>query len=138
AEFWHAMTGELRAELDRLVADFNRSQPEDRIVATPKGSYTETVTSSIFAVRTQSQPAIVQVSEVATATMMAAQGAVYPVFELMRDQGVAFDRDAFLPVISGYYSDMAGEFLFFPLNCPTTVLSSKKKLVRTAGRDGRR
>ncbi|HWN49616.1 MAG TPA: hypothetical protein VNO18_07280, partial [Xanthobacteraceae bacterium] len=89
AEFWHAMTGELRDALDRLVADFNRSQPDDRIVATAKGSYTETVTSAIFAVRTHSQPAIVQVNEVATATMMAARGAVYPVFELMRHQGIA-------------------------------------------------
>jgi len=51
-DFWHAMTGELRRELERLVADFNRSQPDARIVATAKGSYTETVTAAIFAVRT--------------------------------------------------------------------------------------
>src|SRR5260370_3666219 len=78
-EFWHAMTGELRRELERLVADFNRSQPDARIVVTAKGSYAETVTSAIFAVRTHSQPAIVQVNEVATATMMSARGAIYPV-----------------------------------------------------------
>src|SRR5258708_1717277 len=52
-EFWHAMSGELGRELDRLVADFNRSQPDYRIVATNKGSYTETVTAAIFAVRTR-------------------------------------------------------------------------------------
>jgi len=135
AEFWHAMTGELRSELDRLVADFNRSQPDDRIVATAKGSYTETVTSSIFAVRTHSQPAIVQVNEVATATMMAARGAVYPVFELMRDQGIGFDRDAFLPVISGYYADTAGNLLSFPFNASTPILYYNKNLFRAAGLD---
>jgi sn-glycerol 3-phosphate transport system substrate-binding protein len=138
AEFWHAMTGELRGELDRLVADFNRSQPDDRIVATAKGSYTETVTSAIFAVRTHSQPAIVQVNEVATATMMAAQGAVYPVFELMRDQGVAFDRDAFLPVISGYYADMASNLLSFPFNASTPILYYNKNLFRAAGLDDKK
>jgi sn-glycerol 3-phosphate transport system substrate-binding protein len=135
AEFWHAMTGELRSELDRLVADFNQSQPDNRIIATAKGSYTETVTSSIFAVRTHSQPAIVQVNEVATATMMAARGAVYPVFELMRDQGIGFDRDAFLPVISGYYADTAGNLLSFPFNASTPILYYNKNLFRAAGLD---
>jgi len=132
-DFWHAQTGELRRELDRLVADFNRSQPDDRIVATAKGSYTETVTSAIFAVRTHSQPAIVQVNEVATATMMAARGAVYPVFELMRNQGMEFDRDAFLPAISGYYSDLAGNLLSFPFNASTPILYYNKDLFRAAG-----
>ena len=132
-EFWHAMTGELGRELDRLVADFNRSQSDDRIVATRKGSYTETVTSAIFAVRTHTQPAIVQVNEVATATMMAARGAVYPVFELMRHEEIGFDHDAFLPAISGYYSDMAGNLLSFPFNASTPILYYNKDLFRTAG-----
>lgn len=135
AEFWHAMTGELRSQLDKLVADFNRSQPGDRIVAIRKGSYTETVTSAIFAVRTHTQPAVVQVNEVATATMMAARGAVYPVFELMRDQGIAFDPGAFLPAISGYYSDMAGNLLSFPFNASTPILYYNKDLFRAAGLD---
>jgi sn-glycerol 3-phosphate transport system substrate-binding protein len=134
-EFWHAMTGELRRELERSVADFNGSQSDARIVATAKGSYTETVTSAIFAVRTHSQPAIVQVSEVATATMMAARGAIYPVFELMRNKGMGFDRDAFLPAISGYYSDLAGNLLSFPFNSSTPILYYNKGLFRAAGLD---
>jgi sn-glycerol 3-phosphate transport system substrate-binding protein len=134
-EFWHAMTGELRRELDRQVADFNRSQPDDRIVAIAKGSYTETVTSAIFAMRTRSHPAIVQVAEVATATMMAARGAIYPVFELMRKEGIAFDHDAFLPAISGYYSDLAGNLLSFPFNSSTPILYYNKDLFRAAGLD---
>jgi sn-glycerol 3-phosphate transport system substrate-binding protein len=133
AEFWHAMTGELGSELDRLVADFNRSQSDDRIVAVRKGGYTETVTAAIFAVRTHAQPAIVQVNEVATATMMAARGAIYPVFELMRHEGIGFDRDAFLPAISGYYSDMAGNLLSFPFNASTPILYYNKDLFRDAG-----
>ncbi|HKD28764.1 MAG TPA: hypothetical protein VKC66_23025, partial [Xanthobacteraceae bacterium] len=72
-EFWHAMSGELGQHLERLVADFNRSQPDDRIVPVYRGNYTEVVSAAIFAVRTHTQPAIVQVPEVATATMMAAR-----------------------------------------------------------------
>jgi len=134
-EFWHAMSGQLGRELDRLVADFNRSQPDYTIAAVNKGSYTEAVTSAIFAVRTHTQPAIVQVNEVATATMMAARGAIYPAFELMRRQGIAFDRNAFLPAISGYYSDMAGNLLSFPFNASTPILYYNKNLFRAAGLD---
>jgi sn-glycerol 3-phosphate transport system substrate-binding protein len=134
-EFWHAMTGELRGQLERLVADFNRSQPDSRIVAVAKGGYTETIQQAIFAVRTQSQPAIVQVNEVATATMMAARGAIYPVFELMRKEGIAFDRDAFLPAISGYYSDLDGNLLSFPFNSSTPILYYNKDQFRAAGLD---
>src|SRR5262252_4239624 len=134
-EFWHAMSGELGRQLDRLVADFNGSQADDRIVAINKGSYAEVVTSSIFAVRTHTQPAIAQVNEIATATMMAARGAVYPVFELMHSQGMAFDRDAFLPAISGYYSDIAGNLLSFPFNSSTPILYYNRDLFRAAGLD---
>ena len=132
-EFWHAMPGELGQELDRLVTDFNRLQPDYRIVAINKGGYSDTVTSAIFAVRTHTQPAIVQVNEVATATMMAAKGAIYPVFELMRHQGIAFNRDDFLPVISSYYSDMTGNLLSFPFNASTPILYYNKDLFRAAG-----
>ena len=73
---WHAMSGELGKQLERLAGDFNASQSDYRIVPTYKGNYTETVTSAIFAFRSRSQPAIVQVNEVATATMTAAKGAI--------------------------------------------------------------
>src|SRR5690349_3094879 len=79
-QLWHAMPGELGRQLDALVARFNDSQGEYRVVPTFKGSYSETTTSAIFAVRTRVHPAIVQVNEIATATMMAAKGAIQPVF----------------------------------------------------------
>ena len=71
--WWHAMSGELGRQLEKLAADFNASQSDYRIVPSYKGNYTETVTAAIFAFRSRSQPAIVQVNEIATATMMAAQ-----------------------------------------------------------------
>ena len=71
--WWHAMSGQLGKQLEKLAADFNASQPDYRIVPAYKGSYTETVTAAIFAFRSRSQPAIVQVNEIATATMMAAK-----------------------------------------------------------------
>jgi sn-glycerol 3-phosphate transport system substrate-binding protein len=133
--WWHAMSGELGKQLEKLAADFNASQSDYRIVASYKGNYTETVTSAIFAFRSRSQPAIVQVNEIATATMMAAKGAIYPVFELMRDQSEPFSPDAYLPAVTGYYADVAGNMLSFPFNVSTPILYYNKDLFRAAGLD---
>src|SRR5262245_9808788 len=58
--WWHAMSGELGKQLEKLASDFNASQSDYRIIPTYKGNYTETVTAAIFAFRSRSQPAIVQ------------------------------------------------------------------------------
>jgi sn-glycerol 3-phosphate transport system substrate-binding protein len=133
--WWHAMSGELGKQLEKLAANFNASQSDFRIVPTYKGNYTETVTASIFAFRSRSQPAIVQVNEIATATMMAAKGAIYPVYELMRDQSEPFSPEAYLPAVAGYYSDVAGNMLSFPFNASTPILYYNKDLFRAAGLD---
>ena len=133
--WWHAMSGELGKQLERLAADFNASQSDYRIVPAYKGNYTETVTAAIFAFRSRSQPAIVQVNEIATATMMAARGAIYPVFELMRDQSEAFAPSAYLPAVAGYYADVDGNMLSFPFNASTPILYYNKDMFRSAGLD---
>jgi sn-glycerol 3-phosphate transport system substrate-binding protein len=133
--WWHAMSGELGKQVEKLAADFNASQSDYRIVPSYKGNYTETVMAAIFAFRSRSQPAIVQVNEIATATMMAAKGAIYPVYELMRDQQEAFSPSAYLPVVTGYYADVDGNLLSFPFNASTPILYYNKNLFRAAGLD---
>ena len=134
-QWWHAMSGELGRQLEKLATDFNATQAGYRIVPVYRGNYTETVTAAIFAFRSRGQPAIVQVNEIATATMMAAKGATYPVFELMRDEAEPFSPAAFLPAITGYYSDITGNMLSFPFNASTPILYYNKDLFRAAGLD---
>jgi sn-glycerol 3-phosphate transport system substrate-binding protein len=134
-QWWHAMSGELRPVVEQLAADFNAQQSEYRIVPDYKGQYTQTMTAALFAVRSRQHPAIVQVNEVATATMMAAKGSTYPVFELMREQGVSFDPAAYLPAVSGYYTDASGNMLSFPFNASTPILYYNKDQFRLAGLD---
>jgi len=136
-QWWHAMTGELGRQLEKLATDFNASQPDYRIIPIYKGSYSETVTAAIFGMRTRIHPAIVQVNEIATATMMAAKGAVYPVYQLMHDQGETFDPQAYLPAVAGYYTDMGGNMLSFPFNSSTPILYYNKTQFRGAGLDER-
>ncbi|ACF03761.1 extracellular solute-binding protein family 1 [Rhodopseudomonas palustris TIE-1] len=133
--WWHAMSGELGRQLEKLAADFNASQSDYRVVPTYKGNYTQTVTAAIFAFRSSSQPTIVQVNEIATATMMAAKGAVYPVYELMRDESEVFSPADYLPAVTGYYTDLSGNMLSFPFNASTPILYYNKTLFRRAGLD---
>jgi sn-glycerol 3-phosphate transport system substrate-binding protein len=133
--WWHAMSGELGRQLEKLATAFNDSQTDYRVVPVYKGNYTETVTAAIFAFRSRSQPAIVQVNEIATATMMAAKGAIYPVYELMRDAGEPFSPRAYLPAVAGYYTDLAGNMLSFPFNASTPILYFNRDMFRKAGLD---
>jgi sn-glycerol 3-phosphate transport system substrate-binding protein len=134
-QWWHAMPGELGRQLEKLAADFNATQSDYRIVPVFKGLYTETMTGALFALRTRQHPAIVQVAEVGTATMMAAKGAVYPVFELMRDERAPFEPAAYLPTVTGYYADVNGNLLSFPFNSSTPILYYNKDQFRLAGLD---
>nr|WP_315744247.1 MULTISPECIES: sn-glycerol-3-phosphate ABC transporter substrate-binding protein UgpB [unclassified Bradyrhizobium] len=131
--WWHAMSGQLGKQVEKLAAEFNASQTDYRIVPSYKGNYTETVTAAIFAFRSRSQPAIVQVNEIATATMTAAKGAIYPVFELMRDEQESFSSSAYLPAVTGYYADIDGNLLSFPFNASTPILYYNKDMFRRAG-----
>jgi len=134
-QWWHAMGGELGAKLEQIVADFNASQDQYEVVPTYKGSYPETMTAAIAAFRAGEQPDLVQVFEVGTGTMMAAQGAVYPVYQLMADMNEPFDPAGFLPAVVGYYTDTDGNMLSMPFNSSTPILYYNKDVFAKAGLD---
>ncbi|MBA48243.1 MAG: sn-glycerol-3-phosphate ABC transporter substrate-binding protein UgpB [Paracoccus sp.] len=134
-QWWHAMGGELGAKLEEIVQGFNDSQNEYKVVPSYKGTYPETMTAAIAAFRAKQQPTIVQVFEVGTGTMMAAQGAIVPVYQLMQDNDVQFDPNAFLPAVVGYYTDTDGNMLSMPFNSSTPILYYNKDVFEKAGLD---
>ena len=85
--WWFAHGGRLGEKVQEIVAGFNKSQDQYKVVATYKGSYPDTMTAGIAAFRSKSPPHILQVFEVGTATMMAAKGAIKPVYEVMANPG---------------------------------------------------
>ena len=133
--WWHAMGGELGQKLEEIVAGYNASQGDYVVKPVYKGTYTETMTAAIAAFRANQQPDIVQVFEVGTGTMMSAKGATYPVYELMADTGQAFDPDAFLPAVVGYYTDTDGNMLSMPFNSSTPILYYNRDVFAKAGLD---
>jgi sn-glycerol 3-phosphate transport system substrate-binding protein len=109
--WWHAMTGANNDVVVKLAEDFNASQKDYKVVVAYKGSYAEIMQAGIAAFRAGQAPHIMQVFEVGTGSMMSAKGAIKPVYELMKDAGEAFDPNAYLPAIAGYYSTTKGEML---------------------------
>ena len=132
-QWWHAMTGANNEVVNKLAQDFNASQREFRVVPTYKGSYPDTMNAGIAAFRAGNAPHILQVFEVGTATMMAARGAIKPVFRLMAEANEPFDPKAYLPAVAGYYSTSRGEMLSFPFNSSSSVMWYNKDAFRRAG-----
>lgn len=111
--FWHSMEGELGKEVDSLAQRFNAENPDYKIVPTYKGNYEQNLSAGIAAFRTGNAPAILQVYEVGTATMMASK-AIKPVYDVFKEAGIQFDESQFVPTVSGYYSDSKTGHLLLP------------------------
>ncbi|MGH8737546.1 MAG: sn-glycerol-3-phosphate ABC transporter substrate-binding protein UgpB [Burkholderiales bacterium] len=133
--WWHSMGGSLGEKVKQLADEFNASQTEYKVVPVYKGSYPVSMTAAIAAFRAGNPPDIVQVYEVGTATMMAAKGAIVPVYKLMRDSGVPFDPKAYLPAVAGYYTDTDGNMLSMPFNSSTPLFYVNKGAFKKAGLD---
>ncbi|MCX4165849.1 MULTISPECIES: sn-glycerol-3-phosphate ABC transporter substrate-binding protein UgpB [Paraburkholderia] len=135
-QFWHAMEAALGEHLNDIATAFNASQSDYKIVPVFKGSYDQTLAAGIAAYRSGNAPAILQVYEVGTATMMQAKKAVIPVSDVFKQAGVPLDEKAFVPTIASYYSDAkTGELISMPFNSSTPVLYYNKDAFKKAGLD---
>ena len=132
-EWWHAMGGALGQKVNQIASDFNASQSEYVIKPVYKGTYPETMTSAVAAFRAKNQPAIVQVFEVGTASMMGAKKAVFPVYQLMEKTNEPFDPNSYLSTVTAYYTTSDGKMISLPFNSSTPVLYYNKALFKQAG-----
>lgn len=134
-QWWHAMGGRLGEKVKEITQNFNSKQSKYKLVQVYKGNYADTMTAGIAAFRSKTQPHIIQVFEVGTATMMAAKGAVYPVYKLMDETGEPFDPNAYLSTVTGYYTSSEGKMLSMPFNSSTPVLYYNEEAFKKAGLD---
>ena len=132
-EWWHAMGGALGQKVNQIASDFNASQSEYVIKPVYKGTYPETMTSAVAAFRAKNQPAIVQVFEVGTASMMGAKKAILPVYQLMEKTNEPFDPNSYLSTVTAYYTTSDGKMISLPFNSSTPVLYYNKALFKQAG-----
>ena len=133
--WWHAHGGRLGEKVNAIADGFNKSQGDYKLVATYKGNYADTMTAGIAAFRAKTPPHFLQVFEVGTASMMAAKGAIKPVYEMMAESGLPFDPNVYLPTVTGYYTTGEGKMLSMPFNSSTPVLYYNKEAFKKAGLD---
>ncbi len=129
--FWHSNTGINQERINDLTRKFNSTQSEYEVKAVYKGSYPETLTAAIAAYRAKTHPQILQAQEVATQTMLSS-GAIYPVYQLMEDQGIKIDWQDYISAVKTYYSK-GGNLYSMPFNSSTPILYYNKTILEKAG-----
>ena len=134
-DWWFAHGGRLGEKVQEIVANFNSMQTKYKVVATYKGNYTDTMNAGIAAFRSKKPPHILQVFEVGTASMMAAKGAIKPVYEIMAQSGQPWSPEVYLSTVTGYYTTPEGKMLSMPFNSSTPVLYYNVEAFKKAGLD---
>jgi sn-glycerol 3-phosphate transport system substrate-binding protein len=128
---WHSMSGVRGAEFARLVARFNASQAQYRVIATYKGAYDEAVVEAVTARRTPRAPHIVQASELGGAYLVEQKDVARPLWQVMAEAGMALRLEsAFGP--GEELLDADGRWLALPLGHSTPVLYYNRDAFRIA------
>lgn len=130
---WHAMGGQLGETVNKITSDFNASQSDCKIAPVYKGSYEELLTAGIAAFRAKQAPNIIQVFEAGSATIINAKGAVAPVADLLKENGVAFDKNDYLAGIRNFFADKDGKMIGMPFNSSTPILYYNEDALKKAG-----
>jgi sn-glycerol 3-phosphate transport system substrate-binding protein len=129
--FWHAMSGHLNEAVETLTKKFNAKQSDYEVKPLHMGTYAATLTAAIAAYRAKTPPHIVQVFDVGTQTMLLS-GAIMPVFQMMKEQGIAVDWSDFIEPVRSYYSKN-GRLYSMPFNSSTPMLYYNKDAFQKSG-----
>ena len=131
---WHGMSGAPGTELDRLIARYNASQKDYRVVSYFQGPYDEVMAHDIELRKgTRRSPHIVQVQDAGTADMMRSSFA-RPLWQLMQESRRKLDAK-YLPAVAAYFSDAEGRLLALPFTGATPVLYYNRDAFRAAKLD---
>lgn len=132
--FWHSMAGKLGEELTKITHEFNQSQANYTIKPVYKGDYLESLTSFAASFRAKQPPAMIQVFEVGTATMLASSGVIQPIDALMQAQGVLLPKKDFFPAVVAQYS-RNGQLMAMPFNISLPVIFYNADILARFGYD---
>ena len=128
---WHSMSGVRGAEFGRLVARFNQSQKQFRVVATYKGAYDEAVLEAYTARRTPRAPHLVQASELGAAFLLEQKDLARPLWQVAAESGAAFRVESALGGAEEL-TDAQGRLLALPIGRSTPVLYWNRDAFRIA------
>ncbi|NQY43511.1 MAG: extracellular solute-binding protein [Legionellales bacterium] len=131
--FWHSMAGQLGNTLNEIIQEFNKNNPDYTVKSVYKGTYPETLTSTVAAYRARAKPDIVQIFDIATATMINPPGVIMPAHIVFAKAGLELPLEQMIKPAIDYYSDQDNNLLALPFNISTPVLFYNKSLFAKAG-----
>lgn len=132
-QFWHAMGGTDRIQLlQNLANEFMQQNPDIKVEVQYTGSYTDTMTKMIAAVRAGNPPDLVMIYDIGT-QMMIDSGAIIPI-QNMIDKDPSFDINTLVPASRGYYT-VGGKLYSMPFNSSNPVIFYNKTLFEKVGLD---
>jgi sn-glycerol 3-phosphate transport system substrate-binding protein len=131
---WHSMEGLHGAEFERVVARFNASQRQYRVLATYKGAYDEAAVEAVTARGSRNfarAPHLVQASELGGAFLVEQKDAVRPLWQVMGDAGALLRPEPAL-ADADELIDAKGRLVALPLGRATPVLYYNRDAFRVA------
>lgn len=134
-QLWHPALGPLDATLKSIIDGFNRKQSDFRVVDSARGTYEETMNAGIAAYRSGKQPHMLIVIGQGTLSMLNS-GAIYPVHDLLKDNGFKVDWNRFIQPVLNYYRSTDGRLLSLPFSVSTPILWYNKDAYKKAGLSG--
>ena len=126
--FWHSMAGGVGDVVNKIAADFNKSQDKYMVKPIYKGDYIETLTSFAAAFNAKEPPNLVQVFEVGKNTMLHPKGIIKPLSEILSNSSDI----AFYQTVQDYYS-VDGNLQAMPFNVSIPVVYYNKDALAKVG-----
>lgn len=125
------MNGARGVEFERIVARFNASQREFRVVPVFKGTHDEAAVEAVTARRAPRAPHIVQASELGAAFLLEQRDLVRPLWQVMAEAARRLEEPAF--GAGEDLLDAEGRLVALPLGRATPVLYYNRDGMRLAG-----
>nr|WP_284707376.1 ABC transporter substrate-binding protein [Periweissella fabaria] len=123
------MGGANKVALEKLVAEYNKSQTKYEIIPSFQGTYAENLAKYQSVAGSPSAPDLVQVPEVGTQTMIDNKNYI-PAYKLFEQDGVTLNNIE--KPISAYYS-LDGKLQSIPFNSSTPVMFYNKDVLKSVG-----
>lgn len=131
-DFWHSMTVSNATALEALVKEFDAAEPNISVNLVFQGSYTDSFNKLVaLGINASDAPALVQLEDVLTQTMVDSKKAVVMQEFVDRDK---FDTSAFLPQVRDYFT-LDGALRSMPFNVSNPIMYYNANVWRAAGLD---
>jgi multiple sugar transport system substrate-binding protein len=133
-EVWHAMTGVSADTFGALVERFNSEQQAVHVTLTYKGDAAATVAAALAAMKTHTEPDLVQVDDEESEAMFASSGVVKPMYQVLAlDHSPDFNF--FMPASVAFMRDAHGRLMGFPYQASAPVFVWNRDAYTKAGLD---